>query len=146
MLQFPKNFIWGAATAAYQIEGGVAEDGRGASIWDTYSHIHGNTANNENGDIACDHYHRYKDDIKIMKEMGLKGYRFSISWSRIFSEGKGQINQKGIDFYNKLIDELLKNEIEPIVTLYHWDLPQALQDIGGWENRDIIDYFNEYAN
>lgn len=146
MLQFPKNFIWGAATAAYQIEGGVAEDGRGASIWDTYSHINGNTANNENGDIACDHYHKYKEDIQLMKEMGLKGYRFSISWSRIFPQGKGEINKKGIDFYNQLIDELLRNNIEPIATLYHWDLPQALQDIGGWGNRETIDYFNDYAN
>jgi beta-glucosidase len=146
MKQFPKKFIWGAATAAYQIEGATAEEGRGASIWDTYSHIPGNVNNNENGDIACDHYHKYKEDVQIMKEMGLKGYRFSISWSRIFPQGYGKINQKGIDFYNSLIDELLKNKIEPIATLYHWDLPQALQDIGGWGNREIIEYFNEYAN
>lgn len=145
MLKFPDNFIWGAATASYQIEGAANEDGKGVSIWDTFSHTPGKIYNNENGDIACDHYHRYKEDIKIMKDMGLKGYRFSISWSRIFPDGKKQINQKGIEYYNNIINELLKNEIDPIITLYHWDLPQALQDIGGWGNRDIINYFADYA-
>lgn len=144
-IYFPDNFIWGSATASYQIEGAVNEDGRGESIWDRFSHISGNTLNGDTGDVACDHYHRYKDDIKMMSEMGLKGYRFSISWSRIFPKGYGEVNQKGVDFYNNLVDELLKNGIEPAVTLYHWDLPQALQDIGGWENRDTVDYFVEYA-
>lgn len=144
-MSFPENFVWGSATASYQIEGAANEDGRGPSIWDKFSHIEGNIVNDDTGDIACDHYHRYKDDVKLMKEMGLKGYRFSISWSRIFPSGKGEINQKGVDFYNDLVDELLKNGIEPAVTLYHWDLPQALEDMGGWENRDIVDYFVEYA-
>jgi beta-glucosidase len=145
MFKFPQDFIWGTATASYQIEGAAKEDGKGLSIWDTFSHTPGKVYNDDNGDIACDHYHRYKEDIQIMKNIGLKGYRFSISWSRIFPEGKKQINQKGIDFYNILIDELLKNGIEPAITLYHWDLPQTLQDIGGWENRETINYFIEYA-
>lgn len=144
-LIFPKNFIWGTATAAYQIEGAANEDGRGESIWDRFSHIPGNIVNGDNGDIACDHYHKYKEDIKIMKEMGINGYRLSTSWSRILPEGKGKINQKGIDFYDRLVDELLEDGIDPAVTLYHWDLPQALQDIGGWGNRDTIEYFAEYA-
>lgn len=142
---FPKNFIWGAATAAYQIEGGIKEDGRGESIWDRFSHTPGKVTNGDTGDVACDHYHRFQQDIGIMKDLGLKGYRFSIAWPRIFPEGRGRVNQPGIDFYNRLIDQLLKNGIEPIVTLYHWDLPQALQDLGGWGNRALIDYFNEYA-
>ena len=144
-INFPNEFVWGSATASYQIEGAVNEDGRGESIWDRFSHIKGNTLNGDTGDLACDHYHRYKEDIKIMSEMGLKGYRFSISWSRIFPKGYGEVNQKGVDFYNNLVDELLKNGIEPAVTLYHWDLPQALQDIGGWGNRDTVDYYVEYA-
>ncbi|MBC8062430.1 MAG: beta-glucosidase [Clostridiaceae bacterium] len=144
-MKFHENFVWGSATAAYQIEGAANEEGRGASIWDRFSHIEENIVNGDTGDVACDHYHRYKDDIKLMKEMGLKGYRFSISWSRIFPTGRGMVNQKGIDFYNSLVDELIKNGIEPAVTLYHWDLPQALEDIGGWGNRDTVDYFVEYA-
>jgi beta-glucosidase len=144
-IDFPEDFVWGSATASYQIEGAANEDGRGESIWDKFSHTPLNTVNGDTGDIACDHYRRYKDDIRIMKQMGIKGYRFSISWSRIFPTGRGKINQKGVDFYSRLVDELLKNGIEPAVTLYHWDLPQALQDIGGWENRDTVEYFVEYA-
>ncbi len=144
-LIFPDDFIWGAATAAYQIEGAYNEGGKGESIWDRYTHQPGNIKNNDTGDVACDHYHRYREDIEIMKEIGLESYRFSISWSRIFPEGKGKLNQKGLDFYKRLIHELLNAGISPAVTLYHWDLPQALQDKGGWENRDTAKYFNQYA-
>jgi beta-glucosidase len=143
--RFPKGFLWGAATSAYQIEGAWNEDGRGESIWDRFSKTSGKVLNGDTGDIACDHYHRYKDDIKLMKELGLKAYRFSISWPRIFPQGRGEVNQLGLDFYDRLVDELLNAEIEPFVTLYHWDLPQALQDEGGWANRDIINYFKDYA-
>lgn len=142
---FPKEFLWGSATASYQVEGGYNEDGRGQSIWDVFTHVPGNSFNDTNGDVASDHYHRYKEDIKLMAEMGHNSYRFSISWPRIFPDGTGKVNQKGIDFYNDLINELLKYNIEPNVTIYHWDLPQALQDIGGWENREIIDAYVEYA-
>ncbi|WP_026485582.1 GH1 family beta-glucosidase [Caldanaerobius polysaccharolyticus] len=146
MFKFPEDFIWGTATAAYQIEGAANEDGRGESIWDRFSHIPGNVWNNQNGDVACDHYHRYKEDVQILKDMGVKGYRFSISWPRVIPEGTGKINQKGVDFYNGLIDELLKYNIQPFVTLYHWDLPQALQYKGGWANRDTAEYFADYAS
>ncbi len=142
---FPKGFIFGAATAAYQIEGAYNSDGKGQSIWDRFSHRPGKIKNKENGDTACDHYRRYKEDIALMKELGLGAYRFSISWPRIFPEGTGRINNKGCDFYSSLVDELLKNNIIPFVTLYHWDLPQALQDRGGWANRDCADWFGEYA-
>ncbi|WP_342757763.1 GH1 family beta-glucosidase [Kineothrix sedimenti] len=152
-MTFPKNFMWGAATAAYQIEGASAEDGRGPSIWDTYDHDtrydslrkKTNILNKENGEIACDHYHRYKEDVALMKKMGLKAYRFSISWSRILPEGRGKVNEQGIAFYNRLIDELLAAGIEPCVTLFHWDFPQALQDIGGWANPALPDIFAEYV-
>jgi beta-glucosidase len=144
-ITFPKQFLWGAATAAYQIEGAVKEDGRGETIWDRFSHTPGKTLNGDTGDIACDHYHRYREDIALMKKLGLKGYRFSVAWSRIFPDGKGNVNQRGIDFYQSLVDELLTAGIEPAVTLYHWDLPQALQDKGGWANRDTTDYFTDYA-
>ncbi|TDO84627.1 broad-specificity cellobiase [Halanaerobium saccharolyticum] len=142
---FPKDFEWGAATASYQIEGAYNEDGKGESIWDRFTHQKGNIVNNNTGDVACDHYHRYKEDVKLMQEIGLDTYRFSISWPRILPDGKGEINQKGIDFYKRLVDELLKAGIEPAATLYHWDLPQKLQDKGGWEDRDTAKYFNEYA-
>lgn len=150
---FPKDFLWGAATAAYQIEGAAKEDGRGPSIWDIHDHDtkedpirrKTNILNCENAEVACDHYHRYKEDVRLMKEIGLKAYRFSISWSRILPEGRGEVNQKGIDFYNHLIDELLAAEIEPCVTLFHWDFPQALQDIGGWANPQMPDIFAEYV-
>ena len=142
---FPKNFLWGAATASYQIEGGAYKDGKGKSIWDTFAHTEGKIKNNENGDIATDHYHRYKEDISLMNDIKLNAYRFSIAWTRIIPDGKGKINQKGIDFYSRLIDELLKYNIKPFITLYHWDLPQKLQDKGGWANRDITKIFADYS-
>ena len=128
---FPKDFLWGTATASYQVEGAVNEDGRGPSIWDTFSHTPGKTVDNATGDVADDHYHRYKDDIQLMKNLGVKTYRFSIAWPRVFPTGAGEPNPKGLDFYNRLVDELLANNIQPFATLYHWDLPQALQDKGG---------------
>ena len=145
-MSFPKNFLWGSATAAYQVEGAWNQDGKGLSIWDVYSKIPGTTFEGTNGDIAANHYNRYKEDVKTMAEMGLKAYRFSIAWTRILPDGTGKINDKGVLFYNNLIDELLKYGIEPMITLYHWDLPQILQDrYNGWESRKIIDDFSEYA-
>ena len=144
-LQFPTGFAWGAATAAYQIEGAVNEDGRGPSIWDTFAHTPGRTLNGETGDIACDHYHRYPQDIALMKELGLNAYRFSIAWPRILPGGRGQVNQAGLDFYDRLVDGLLAAGIDPYVTLYHWDLPQALQDQGGWLSRETCKAFADYA-
>lgn len=147
MTQFPKDFIWGSATSSYQIEGAAFEDGKGLSIWDAFSHTQGRTDNGDHGDIACDHYHKFKDDVQLMANLGLKAYRFSISWSRIIPDGKGAINEKGIQFYSDLIDELLKHNIEPWITLYHWDLPLALQmEDDGWLNPKIADYFEKYAN
>ncbi|MEZ5427220.1 MAG: GH1 family beta-glucosidase [Pyrinomonadaceae bacterium] len=144
--KFPKGFLWGSATAAYQVEGAVKEDGRGPTIWDTFSHTPGKTVDGATGDVADDHYHRYKEDIALMKNLGVKTYRFSIAWSRIFPEGVGTPNPKGLDFYNRLVDELLKNDIQPFATLYHWDLPQALQDKhGGWESRETSKAFADYA-
>lgn len=143
---FPKDFLWGSASAAYQVEGAWNEEGKGASIWDIYTKIPGTTYKGTNGDIAVDHYHRYKEDVALMAEMGLKAYRFSIAWSRIYPEGRGNVNEEGLKFYDNLIDELLKNNIEPVITVYHWDLPQALQDLyGGWESREIIEDFNNYC-
>lgn len=143
---FPADFLWGAASAAYQVEGAWNVDGKGMSNWDKFVRIPGKTFKGTTGDVAVDHYHRYKEDIALMAEMGMKTYRFSISWSRIFPNGKGEINQKGIDFYNHVIDELLKYDIVPIVTIYHWDLPQALQDeYSGWESRQIIEDFTNYS-
>jgi beta-glucosidase len=144
-LKFPDDFAWGAATASYQIEGAVNEDGRGKSVWDTFSHVRGNTADGENGDITCDHYHRYGEDASLMRGLGIKNYRCSIAWPRIFPAGSGAFNQKGVDFYNRLFDTFLENGITPFVTLFHWDLPQALQDKGGFANRDCVDRFCEYA-
>ena len=140
---FPKDFVWGCATASYQIEGAVNEDGRGPSIWDTFSHSPGKVANGDTGDIACDSYHRYREDIALLKNLGVKAYRLSIAWSRIFPEGRGQPNQKGLDYYNRVIDALLAAGIRPYVTLFHWDLPQALT--GGWQNRDTAYAFADYA-
>lgn len=144
--EFPRDFLWGAATAAYQIEGSPLADGAGPSIWHRFSHTPGNTANSDTGDVACDHYYRYASDVALMKELGLQSYRLSIAWGRIFPEGKGRINQAGIDFYSRLIDTLLANEIAPNVTLYHWDLPAALHDLGGWLNPDIANWFGDYAS
>lgn len=146
MLEFPKDFLWGSATASYQVEGAANEDGRGKSIWDTFSHTPGKVLNNDNGDIACDHYHRYKEDFQLVKSLNAKAYRFSISWSRIFPDGTGSPNQKGLDFYNRLVDEMLANGIEPYATLYHWDLPQTLQDkYKGWQSKETSKAFAEYA-
>jgi beta-glucosidase len=143
--QFPQGFLWGAATSAYQIEGAPLADGAGPSIWHRFSHTPGRTTNDETGDIACDHYHRYKEDVALMRELGLTSYRFSISWSRILPDGTGAVNERGLDFYRRLVDELLAANIQPLVTLYHWDLPAALDDRGGWLNRDISAWFAEYA-
>jgi len=144
-IQFPDKFIWGVSASAYQIEGAWAEDGKGESIWDRFCHIPGNVANGDTGDVACDHYHRHKDDIAVMREMGIRFYRLSISWPRIQPSGKGKINRKGVKFYSDLINCLLENDIQPFVVLYHWDLPQALQNQGGWANRKTAEYFREYA-
>ena len=151
--EFPESFVWGAATSSYQIEGAVHEGGRGVSIWDTYCAEDDKIIDGSNGGVACDHYHRMEEDVRLMKELGLKAYRFSIAWPRILPNGKvgdddeSGLNQEGIDFYNQLIDELLKNDIEPWVTLYHWDLPQALEDeYGGWLSPRIVDDFGRYAS
>jgi len=144
-LIFPKGFLFGAATASYQIEGAVDEDGRTPSIWDTFSHTPGKVVGDDNGDVAADHYHRIRDDVALMKQLGLQTYRFSIAWPRIQPGGSGAFNQKGVDFYSSLVDELLDKGIKPIATLYHWDLPQELEDAGGWANRDTAQAFTRYA-
>nr|AJP36628.1 beta-glucosidase [uncultured bacterium] len=144
-IQFPQGFTWGAATASYQIEGAYQEDGRGLSIWDTFSRIPGKVINGDNGDTACDSYHRYPEDIALMKELGIKAYRFSMAWPRIYPEGTGAVNPQGLEFYHSFVDTLLANGIEPVCTLYHWDLPQVLQDQGGWSNRSTIDAFAGYC-
>jgi beta-glucosidase len=143
--RFPPGFAWGAATAAYQIEGGAAADGRTPSIWDTFSHTPGRTLNGETGDVACDHYHRWEADLDLMAEMGLRAYRFSISWPRVQPDGSGPSNLRGLDFYDRLVDGLLERGIEPWVTLYHWDLPQPIEDRGGWLEPEVVDRFGEYA-
>jgi beta-glucosidase len=145
MKLFPKDFVWGAATAAYQVEGAWQEDGKGESIWDRFSHTPGNIDRGDTGDVACDQYHRYPEDIALMQRCGIPTYRFSISWPRIFPEGKGTVNPQGLDHYSRLVDALLQAGIAPWVTLYHWDLPQALEDQGGWPCRAVTDYFAEYA-
>jgi beta-glucosidase len=142
---FPKGFFWGTATASYQIEGAWNEDGKGPSIWDTYAHTAGKIKNGDTGDVANDHYHRYKEDVALMKDLGATAYRFSISWPRIFPEGTGRPNARGLDFYNRLVDELVAAGLAPFPTLYHWDLPQALQDRGGWQSRDTARAFADYA-
>ena len=144
--KFPDNFLWGIATAAYQNEGAANQDGKGKSIWDTYSHTPGKISDGSNGDIAVDHYNRYKEDVQLMKDLGAKAYRFSIAWSRIFPTGRGEVNMKGLDFYKRLVDQLLKAGIEPFATLYHFDLPQGLMDnYGGWQSRETAYAFAEYA-
>ena len=145
-MPFPADFLWGAATASYQIEGAVTEDGRGESIWDRFSHTPGKIENGDTGDVACDHYHRWPEDLDLMQEVGLKAYRFSVAWPRIFPEGGGTVNQRGLSFYARLVDELLERNIAPVVTLYHWDLPQALETrLGGWTARETAERFADYA-
>ena len=144
-MKFPQDFKWGVATASYQIEGAVHEDGRGESIWDRFSRTPGKVLHGHTGDVACNHYHLYREDVALMKELGVDSYRFSIAWPRIYPTGKGQVNQRGLDFYKRLVEELLNSGIEPAATLYHWDLPQALEDQGGWLNRDTARYFQDYA-
>lgn len=143
---FPQHFLWGAATASYQIEGAWNEDGRGESIWDRFSHTPGKIKDSSSGDIACDHYHRWREDIALMKELGLQAYRFSIAWPRILPHGRGQVNQAGLDFYSRVVDCLLEHEIVPFATLYHWDLPQTLEAAGGWPARATAEAFVEYAD
>lgn len=145
-IEFPPDFIWGTATASYQIEGAVREDGRGESIWDRFSHTPAAISDGSTGDVACDHYHRWREDVALLKAMNTKAYRFSIAWPRVFPEGRGSLNPEGVDFYNRLVDSLLEAGIEPYVTLYHWDLPQALQDHGGWADRGTVEAFVEYAD
>jgi beta-glucosidase len=142
---WPEGFVWGAATAAYQIEGAVHEDGRGESIWDRFSHTPGRVRDGATGDVACDHYHRYPADIALMSELNLGAYRFSVSWPRVIPEGTGPVNESGLDFYDRLVDGLLASDIAPFATLYHWDLPQALEDAGGWPARSTVDAFVAYA-
>ncbi|WP_297081148.1 GH1 family beta-glucosidase [uncultured Demequina sp.] len=142
---FAADFLFGASTASYQIEGAATEGGRGPSIWDTFSHTEGKTLNGDTGDVACDHYHRYADDVAAMKEIGLDAYRFSIAWPRVQPGGSGELNREGVDFYHRLLDELIAAGIEPLVTLYHWDLPQELEDAGGWPVRATAEAFVEYA-
>ncbi len=144
-ITFPKDFVWGCATSAYQVEGAWNEDGKGPSIWDTFTHIPGKIADRANGNIAIDHYHRYKEDVAIMAEIGLSAYRFSTAWSRILPDGIGVVNQRGLDFYDRLVDALLAKNIQPYVCLYHYDLPLALHTKGGWTKRETASYFAEYA-
>lgn len=144
-MSFREDFVWGAATSAYQIEGAVKEEGKGEHIWDVYTKEPGKIFEGHTGEVACDHYHRYKEDVQIMKEIGLKGYRFSIDWSRVLPEGTGRVNEKGIEFYDHLIDELLANDIESYITMYHWELPYELYKRGGWMNPQIVEWFGEYA-
>ncbi len=146
VVEFPEGFLWGAATAAYQIEGAVSEDGRGESIWDRFTHTPGKIEGGATGDVATDHYHRWRDDLALMSDLGLHAYRFSIAWPRVVPTGSGAVNQRGLDFYSALVDGLLERGIEPVPTLYHWDLPQPLEDAGGWTNRDTAERFGEYAS
>jgi beta-glucosidase len=142
---FPEGFLWGSATSAYQVEGSPLADGAGPSIWQRFAHTPGRTHDGDTGDVACDHYHRFRDDIALMRTLGLKAYRFSVAWARVLPAGRGRVNTAGLDFYERLVDTLLEHGIEPMVTLYHWDLPAALDDRGGWLNPDIASWFAEYA-
>jgi beta-glucosidase len=144
-MSFPRDFVWGAATAAYQIEGAAKADGRGESIWDRFCRTPGKVANGDTGDRACDHYHRWPEDLDLMASLGVRAYRFSVAWPRIQPEGRGAANPKGIDFYRRLVEGMLERGISPLATLYHWDLPQRLQDDGGWASREIVDRFVDYA-
>jgi beta-glucosidase len=143
---FPDGFLWGASTAAYQIEGAVREDGRGPSIWDTFTRLPGRILGDDTGDVACDHYHRWPEDVALMRELGIRAYRLSTAWPRILPEGRGQANGKGLEFYDRLIDAVMEADIEPWICLYHWDLPQALEYHGGWQNRDVASWFADYAH
>lgn len=145
-MSFSKSFLWGAAAASYQIEGAAYEDGKGLSIWDAFCKESGRIKNGDTGDVACDHYHRYKDDIALMSEIGLQAYRFSISWPRVIPQGMGVVNEKGLDFYDRLVDELLSKNIKSCATLYHWDFPQALQERGGWQAEESPEWFADYAD
>jgi beta-glucosidase len=145
-MSFPSNFVWGTATSSYQIEGGGLDYGRGECIWHRFSHTEGKVKNGDTGDVACDHIHRYAEDVELMRQLGVNGYRFSIAWARVLPTGTGAINQQGLDYYNALVDKLLEANITPCVTLYHWDLPQALQDRGGWENPDSVAWFTDYTD
>jgi beta-glucosidase len=143
---FPPGFVWGVATSAYQIEGAVAEDGRAPSIWDTFCRVPGAVARGEHGGVACDHYHRWRDDLDLVAGLGLSAYRFSIAWPRVLPHGRGRVNEAGLDFYDRLVDGMLERGLAPYATLYHWDLPQALQDVGGWESRETVTAFADYAD
>jgi beta-glucosidase len=143
-IKFPSGFEWGAATSSHQIEGAWNEDGKGPNIWDVFARIPGKTANNDNADIACDHYHKWKEDVALMKELGLKTYRMSVNWPRVIPKGRGEVNKKGLEFYDRLINELLKNGIEPAITLFHWETPQALMP-AGWTGREMVEAFREYS-
>ena len=145
MRAFPDGFLWGAATAAYQIEGAWNEDGKGPSIWDTFSHAPGRIQDGDTGDVACDHYHRWAEDVALLIDLGLGAYRFSTAWARVLPQGTGQPNARGLEFYDRLVDALCARGIRPFVTLYHWDLPQALEDRGGWGSRDTATAFGAYA-
>lgn len=145
MKTFPERFLWGAATSAYQIEGSPLADGAGASIWHRFAHEPGRIANGDTGDVACDHYRRWPEDVELLRTLGVNAYRFSIAWARVLPEGRGRVNEKGLDFYRRLVDRLLEHGIAPCVTLYHWDLPAALEDQGGWTNPDVATWFADYA-
>ncbi|MCB9438532.1 MAG: beta-glucosidase [Anaerolineales bacterium] len=145
-MKFPEDFLWGVATSSYQIEGASLEDNRGECIWHRFSHTPDHVFNDDNGDVACDHYHRYPEDVALMQSLGVHGYRFSVSWPRVLPQGIGAANPLGLDFYDRVVDELLKANITPYLTLYHWDLPQALQDKGGWANPSVVDWFLEYTS
>mgnify|MGYP001780158938 CR=1 FL=1 len=145
-MKFSKDFIFGTATSAAQVEGAALKDGRGKSIWDVFAGIPGKIVDGSSPETACNMYNSYKEDLKLAKELNMQSYRFSFSWSRIFPEGKGSVNQKGLDFYKRMVDEMLKNGLMPNATLYHWDLPYELEKEGGWLNRDIVNWFGEYAS
>lgn len=145
MSKFPDNFLWGSATASHQVEGAWDQDGKGPSIWDVFGHRKGKIKDGSNADVACDQYHRFKEDAALMKQLNLNAYRFSISWPRVLPKGKGEVNQKGLDYYKRLVDALRNNGVEPMATLYHWDLPYELHNAGGWLNRKSIEWFAEYT-
>ena len=145
MPAFPDGFLWGAATSAHQIEGSTTADGAGPSIWDRFAATPGRTHRGAHARVACDHYHRWADDVRLMQEIGLQAYRFSVAWARVLPEGTGRANEAGLDFYRRLVDALLDADIQPYLTLYHWDLPAALDDRGGWLNRDVAGWMGDYA-